>query len=72
MRCVWTSCGGGGRAHARSQKRLKAAGFTSTEDLDEYVKKIEKSLQKARNKELGVDENEGKVRSRSSPPLSHS
>lgn len=33
----------------------------STEDLDEYLKKIERSLQKARNKELGVDENEGKV-----------
>jgi actin-related protein 5 len=40
----------------------------STEDLDEYLKKIEKSLQKARNKELGVDENEGKVRL--PPPLS--
>lgn len=46
------------------QKRLKAAGFSSTEDLDEYLKKIEKSLQRARNKELGVDENEGKVRLR--------
>ena len=30
------------------------------DDLDAYLKKIEKSLQKARNKELGVDENEGK------------
>ncbi|KAI5479257.1 actin-related protein 5 [Pseudohyphozyma bogoriensis] len=42
------------------EKRLKAAGFSSTEDLEEYLKKIEKSLQRARNKELGVDENEGK------------
>lgn len=42
------------------EKRLKAAGFSSTEDLDEYLKKIEKTLQRARNKELGIDENEGK------------
>lgn len=43
------------------QKRLKVAGFKTANDLEEYLKKIQKSLQKARNKELGVDENEGKV-----------
>ncbi|ORY89031.1 hypothetical protein BCR35DRAFT_262595 [Leucosporidium creatinivorum] len=42
------------------EKRLKEAGFTSTEDLDEYCTKIEKSLQRARNKDLGIEENEGK------------
>lgn len=44
------------------QKRLKAAGFSSTEDLDAYLQKLDKTLQRARNKELGIDENEGKVR----------
>lgn len=43
------------------QKRLKDAGFTSTEDLDEYCAKIEKSLQRARNKDLGIEENDSKV-----------
>jgi actin-related protein 5 len=44
----------------KTQKRLKDAGFSSTEDLDVYLKKIEDSLKRARNKELGVDENEDK------------
>ncbi|KAK4704497.1 actin-related protein 5, partial [Phenoliferia sp. Uapishka_3] len=48
-------------------KRLKAAGFDNTDDLDAYLKKLEKTLQRARNKELGIDENEGKVRP---PPFS--
>lgn len=30
--------------------------------MDAYLKKLEKTLQRARNKELGIDENEGKVR----------
>jgi actin-related protein 5 len=47
---------------SRTQKRLKEAGFTSTEDLDEYCIKIEKSLQRARNKDLGIQEEESKVR----------
>ncbi|GAA5940758.1 uncharacterized protein JCM15063_006353 [Sporobolomyces koalae] len=42
------------------EKKLKEYGFSSPEDLDEYLKKIEKSLTKARNKELGIDENENK------------
>ncbi|KAM0754182.1 putative chromatin remodeling complex subunit Arp5 [Meredithblackwellia eburnea MCA 4105] len=41
-------------------KRLKAAGFSNFEDLEAYLKKLEKSLQRARNKELGIDDNEGK------------
>ncbi|SCV71534.1 BQ2448_3122 [Microbotryum intermedium] len=40
------------------EKRLKAAGFTSEEDLDEYLKKVEKSLTKARNKDLGIVEDD--------------
>ncbi|GAA5859405.1 hypothetical protein JCM1840_004599 [Sporobolomyces johnsonii] len=41
-------------------KRLKDAGFSSPEDLDDYLKKTEKSLTRARNKELGIEETEGK------------
>ncbi|GAA5936627.1 hypothetical protein JCM1841_004631 [Sporobolomyces salmonicolor] len=41
-------------------KRLKDAGFSSPEDLDDYLKKTEKSLTRARNKELGIEESEGK------------
>ncbi|SGY61894.1 BQ5605_C007g04619 [Microbotryum silenes-dioicae] len=40
------------------EKRLKAAGFISEEDLDEYLKKVEKSLTKARNKDLGIVEDD--------------
>jgi len=41
---------------------LKEFGFDSVQDLDEYLKKIEKSLTRARNKELGIEEVESKVR----------
>jgi hypothetical protein len=34
----------------------------STEDLDEYCAKIEKSLRRARNKDLGIEEVDTKVR----------
>lgn len=44
------------------ERKLKAAGFATVEELDEYLVKIERSLRRARNKELGIDENEGKVR----------
>jgi len=40
---------------------LKEFGFDSIEDLDEYLKKIEKSLIRARNKELGIEQVESKV-----------
>lgn len=53
-----------------AQKRLKEAGFTSTEDLDEYCTKIEKSLQRARNKDLGIEEEESKVCTRLIPFVS--
>ncbi|GAA5897144.1 uncharacterized protein JCM6883_006594 [Sporobolomyces salmoneus] len=42
------------------EKKLVEYGFSSTEDLDEYLNKIEKSLTRARNKELGIDETETK------------
>ncbi|GAA5833951.1 hypothetical protein JCM3766R1_002480 [Sporobolomyces carnicolor] len=41
-------------------KKLKEYGFSSPADLDEYLKKIEKSLTRAKNKELGIDETENK------------
>ena len=40
---------------------MKEFGFDSVQDLDEYLKKIEKSLTRARNKELGIEEVESKV-----------
>ncbi|GAA5952105.1 hypothetical protein JCM3765_005194 [Sporobolomyces pararoseus] len=42
------------------EKKLKEFGFSSIEDLDEYLNKIEKSVNRARNKELGIDESENK------------
>lgn len=39
-----------------SQRRLREAGFDSHEDLEEYLNKIEKSLTRAKNKELGIEE----------------
>lgn len=47
-------------------QKLKAAGFSSLPDLEDYLKKLEKSLTRARNRELGIDESENKVRLRSS------
>lgn len=46
---------------ALSQKRLAEYGFTSSEDLDQYLKKIDKSLTRARNKDLGIIEEDNKV-----------
>ncbi|BGP01976.1 Actin-related protein 5 [Rhodotorula toruloides] len=42
------------------ERRLKDAGFSSTSDLEEYLKKLDKSLTRARNKELGIEEQENK------------
>jgi len=42
------------------QKRLLQSGFTSSDDLDQYLKKIEKSLTRARNKDLGIVEDDTK------------
>jgi actin-related protein 5 len=44
------------------ERRLKDAGFSSTSDLEDYLKKLDKTLTRARNKELGIDEQENKVR----------
>ncbi|GAA6061978.1 hypothetical protein JCM10212_005222 [Sporobolomyces blumeae] len=49
-----------GMSKADFAKKLKDYGFSSIEDLDEYLKKTEKSLTRARNKELGIDETENK------------
>lgn len=43
-------------------QKLRAAGFSSLADLEDYLKKIEKSLTRARNRELGIDDSENKVR----------
>lgn len=43
------------------ERRLKDAGFSSSADLDDYLKKLNKSLTRARNRELGIEE-ENKVR----------
>ncbi|GAA5927994.1 hypothetical protein JCM1841_001814 [Sporobolomyces salmonicolor] len=40
--------------------RFDDAGFSSPEDLDDDLRKTEKSLIRARNKELGTEESEGK------------
>lgn len=42
-------------------KKLKEYGFSGKGDLEEYLKKLEKSLERARNKELGIEEPENKV-----------
>ncbi|BGP57001.1 hypothetical protein JCM8202_004564 [Rhodotorula sphaerocarpa] len=41
-------------------QKLRAAGFSSLADLEDYLKKIEKSLTRARNRELGIDDSENK------------
>jgi actin-related protein 5 len=41
---------------------LKEAGFDNEADLDSTIKKLEASIQRARNKELGIDETDDKVR----------
>ncbi|POY73163.1 hypothetical protein BMF94_3793 [Rhodotorula taiwanensis] len=41
-------------------QKLRAAGFSSLPDLEDYLKKLEKSLTRARNRELGIDESENK------------
>ncbi|GAA5828929.1 hypothetical protein JCM3770_003524, partial [Rhodotorula araucariae] len=38
------------------ERRLKDAGFSSAADLDDYLKKLDKSLTRARNRELGIEE----------------
>ncbi|BGP50256.1 Actin-related protein 5 [Rhodotorula kratochvilovae] len=38
------------------ERKLTDAGFSSAADLDDYLKKIEKSLTRARNRELGIEE----------------
>lgn len=41
--------------------RLKEAGFKDEADLDDTIKQVDAAIQRARNKELGIDENEEKV-----------
>ncbi|GAA5899816.1 hypothetical protein JCM6882_005442 [Rhodosporidiobolus microsporus] len=44
---------------AEYDRRLREAGFEDHKDLDDYLNKIQKSVTRARNKELGIEE-EGK------------
>ncbi|KAG0169111.1 Nuclear actin-protein involved in chromatin remodeling [Apophysomyces sp. BC1034] len=46
--------------------QLKEAGFKDEADLDDTLKQLDVQIQRARNKELGIDENEEKE-----PPLTH-
>ncbi|KAK9899604.1 actin-like ATPase domain-containing protein [Cystobasidium minutum MCA 4210] len=41
-------------------KRIQVAGFRSEKDLDETISKLEKAIRRARNKELGIEEEEVK------------
>ncbi|GJN92559.1 hypothetical protein Rhopal_005589-T1 [Rhodotorula paludigena] len=41
---------------AEYEQRLADAGFSSSADLDDYLKKLQKSLTRARNRELGIEE----------------
>ncbi|RUP49740.1 hypothetical protein BC936DRAFT_141645 [Jimgerdemannia flammicorona] len=41
--------------------RLKSHGFKDEADLDDVLKKLETSIKRARNKELGIEETEEKV-----------
>lgn len=43
------------------QAQLKESGFDNEADLDATIKKLEEGIQRARNKELGIDENDDKV-----------
>lgn len=45
---------------AEYDQKLEAAGFSSIPDLEDYLKKLEKSLTRARNRELGIDDSENK------------
>lgn len=54
---------------AEYDQKLEAAGFSSIPDLEDYLKKLEKSLTRARNRELGIDDSENKVRA---PSVLHS
>ncbi|ORX45297.1 actin-like ATPase domain-containing protein [Hesseltinella vesiculosa] len=40
--------------------QLKETGFTDEADLDDTIKQVEAAIQKARNKELGIDDSEEK------------
>ncbi|GAA98900.1 hypothetical protein E5Q_05588 [Mixia osmundae IAM 14324] len=42
------------------QRALEAQSFSDTAELDEEIKKIEATLQRARNKDMGIDPDEGK------------
>ncbi|KAI7871446.1 hypothetical protein BDF14DRAFT_1760896 [Spinellus fusiger] len=42
------------------QIQLRGAGFKDEADLDETIKQVDSQIQRARNKELGIDENEEK------------
>ncbi|GAA5980993.1 hypothetical protein JCM11641_001422 [Rhodosporidiobolus odoratus] len=43
---------------AEYERRLQEAGFEDHKDLEDYLKKIQKSVDKARKKELGIEEEE--------------
>lgn len=40
---------------------MKEAGFKDEADLDDTIKQTDAAIQRARNKELGIEENEEKV-----------
>lgn len=40
------------------QKRMQLAGFRSEKDLDETITKLDKAIRRARNKEIGIEEEE--------------
>ncbi|CAO3597799.1 unnamed protein product [Absidia cylindrospora] len=46
--------------------QLKQTGFKDENDLDETIKQVESAIQRARNKELGIDDTEEKE-----PPATH-
>lgn len=43
------------------KSRLKNQGFKDEADLDDILKKLDTSIKRARNKELGIEETEEKV-----------
>jgi actin-related protein 5 len=48
------------------QAQLKESGFKDENDLDETIKQVDSAIQRARNKELGIDDTEEKE-----PPASN-
>ena len=42
-------------------KRIQSEGFDDEQDLEDFYKKIYKAFQRARDRELGIEENDNKV-----------